>query len=330
MDRIRLTGLTATGRHGVFDHERRDGQTFRVDVELSLDLRPAGASDDLTDTVDYGAVAELVHEAVVGDPYDLIEALAERIAHDVLRLDRRIAAAEVTVHKPEAPLARSFDDVAVVVGRTQADVPTDQRPGPGQVAAAGGQVLRDPDLPADFPVRAVLALGSNLGDSGTIIDAAVAALAEAEGVRLLLSSPRAQTAPVGGPEGQPDFLNQVVEVETSLSPHRLLDLAQRIEADHQRTREVRWGPRTLDVDVITYAGAQIDSARLQVPHPRAAQRAFVLAPWSWMDPVALLEGTPVRDLAARAPDADGVRRLATERADAEESYDDGADGGGLR
>ncbi|MDR8020066.1 2-amino-4-hydroxy-6-hydroxymethyldihydropteridine diphosphokinase [Nesterenkonia aerolata] len=316
MDRIRLTGVTAVGRHGVFDHERREGQQFRVDVELSVDLRRAGASDELRETVNYAEIADVVESAITGAPYDLIEALAERIAVDVLRGDARIEAAQVTVHKPEAPLSQRVDDVAVTITRNRDDVGAQQRPAPGEIAAPGGRTLRDPDLAADFPVRSVLALGSNLGDSATTLQQAVAALAEAEGVRLLRRSPLAVTAPVGGPEGQPEFLNQVLEVETTLSPHALLDVAQRIEAAHQRTREVRWGPRTLDVDVITYAGAQIDSDRLRIPHPRAAERAFVLAPWSWMDPIALLEGAPVRELAARAADAAGVRR-----------FDDASEGG---
>lgn len=309
MDRIRLTGVTAVGHHGVFDHERREGQQFRVDIELTVDLRRAGASDDLRETVSYASIADHVEAAVTDAPYDLIEALAERIAVDVMRTDPRIEATEVTVHKPQAPLTQRFEDVAVTITRDRADIPVGQRPGPGEIAAPGGQTLRDPDLPAEVPVRSVLALGSNLGDSATTLAQAVAALADAEGVRLLRRSPPAATTPVGGPADQPEFLNQVIEVETTLSPHALLRLAQRTEAAHHRTREVRWGPRTLDVDVITYAGAQIDSDRLTVPHPRAAERAFVLAPWSWMDPVALLGGVPVRELAARAPDADGVRRL---------------------
>ncbi|WP_261624227.1 2-amino-4-hydroxy-6-hydroxymethyldihydropteridine diphosphokinase [Nesterenkonia marinintestina] len=290
-DRIRLTGLTAFGRHGVFEHERRDGQTFRADVELAVDLRTAGVSDDLTDTVSYAVIADLVETAITGEPYDLIEALAERIAVDVLRADRRIRAASVTVHKPRAPLTQRFDDVAVTVVRD-----------------------RD-DLQESTAVRAVLALGSNLGDSEDTLRGAVAALAAADGVRLLGTSPLAVTAPVGGPAGQPDFLNQVVEVETTLSPDALLDLGHEVESAHRRRRDVRWGPRTLDVDIITYGAERIDTDRLQVPHPRAAERAFVLAPWSWMDPEAMLDGRPVRELAEQAPDADGVRRVDRDHAE---------------
>lgn len=306
-DTIRLTGVTAVGHHGVFEFEKRQGQPFRVDAELAVDLRAAGRSDALEDTVSYVGVAERIEAAITGEPYDLIEALAERIAAEVLAADPRIQAASITVHKPEAPLEQSFADVAVTVHRTRAELPAGTHGTHGTLGDDARGPLRDPDLPATFPVRAVLALGSNLGDSGQILDDAVAALEAADQVDVVNASPRALTAPVGGPAGQPDFLNQVVEVETSLSPHGLLDLAQRIEADHHRTREVRWGPRTLDVDVITYAGAHVDSPRLTVPHPRAAHRAFVLLPWAWMDPIALLDGVPVRQLAAQAADADGVR-----------------------
>ncbi|GAB3190180.1 2-amino-4-hydroxy-6-hydroxymethyldihydropteridine diphosphokinase [Nesterenkonia suensis] len=311
-DTIRLTGIAAVGRHGVFEFEKRQGQPFRVDAELAVDLRPAGRSDALEDTVSYAGIAEQIEAAITGEPYDLIEALAERIAAEVLSADPRITAATITVHKPQAPLQQSVADVAVTVHRTRGEAADElaqaagesRKPPHSDLPHSG---LRDPDLPATFPVRAVLALGSNLGESAQTLDAAVAALEESEEVDVVAASPRARTAPVGGPAGQPDFLNQVVEVETSLSPHGLLDLAQQIEAAHHRTREVRWGPRTLDVDLITYAGARIASPRLTIPHPRAAERAFVLLPWSWMDPIALLDGLPVRDLAARAADVAGVR-----------------------
>lgn len=310
-DRIRLTGIAAVGHHGVLAHETRDGQPFRVDAELQVDLRAAGRSDELADTVDYSAVAERIEALIAGEPLALIETLAHRLAGAVLAVDRRIARVEITVHKPEAPLTQRFDDVAVVVSRDRADVGLSEAGSTGGAtgSAPAGATLRDPDLPASFAVDAVLALGSNLGDSGATLAAAVDALAAAEGVEVAAVSPRARTRPVGGPPDQPDFLNQIVAVTTTLSPHGLLDVAQRIEAEHHRTREVRWGPRTLDVDVITYAGAHIDSPRLQVPHPRAHERAFVLRPWSWLDPVALLDGVPVRELAAAAADDDGVERL---------------------
>jgi len=115
-DRIRLTGLRVRGHHGVLPAERRDGQDFVVDVALSLDLRAAGGSDDLADTVDYGALAQVLAEVVEGEPLDLLEALAGRLA-EVCLSDRRVGSVEVTVHKPAAPLGRAFSDVSVTVVR---------------------------------------------------------------------------------------------------------------------------------------------------------------------------------------------------------------------
>jgi len=116
LDRIALRGLRVRGHHGVFDHERRDGQEFVLDLVLEVDLAPAGASDDLADTVDYGAVAEAAAAVVAGPPRRLIEAVAAEVADRVLA-DARVAAVEVTLHKPQAPIDLPFDDVAVVVRR---------------------------------------------------------------------------------------------------------------------------------------------------------------------------------------------------------------------
>ena len=115
-DRIALTGLRVRGHHGVLPEERRDGQDFLVDVVLHLDLRPAGASDDLADTVHYGELAHALAAVVAGEPVDLLEALAQRLA-DVCLSDGRVERAEVTVHKPQAPVPLEFADVSVRVVR---------------------------------------------------------------------------------------------------------------------------------------------------------------------------------------------------------------------
>ncbi len=119
-DTITLSGLTARGNHGVYDFERRDGQDFVVDVELEFDTSAAAASDDLADTVDYGALAGALVEVVAGEPVDLLERLVQRLA-DVCLSDVRVAAATVTVHKPQAPIPHSFADVAVTIRRERAN-----------------------------------------------------------------------------------------------------------------------------------------------------------------------------------------------------------------
>ncbi|UCZ92033.1 dihydroneopterin aldolase [Gordonia sp. WA4-43] len=117
-DRIELRGLKVRGNHGVFDHERVDGQDFYIDVVLWVDLRAAGESDDLADTVDYGALAQQVAGIVGGEPRNLIEKVGAEVAESIMT-DERIDACEVTVHKPSAPIPLTFDDVAVVTRRSR-------------------------------------------------------------------------------------------------------------------------------------------------------------------------------------------------------------------
>ncbi|OCW84980.1 dihydroneopterin aldolase [Nocardia farcinica] len=117
-DRIELRGLKVRGNHGVFDHERADGQDFYIDVVLWMDLRAAGESDDLADTVDYGALAQQVAGIVGGEPRNLIEKVGAEVAESIMT-DERIDACEVTVHKPSAPIPLTFDDVAVVTRRSR-------------------------------------------------------------------------------------------------------------------------------------------------------------------------------------------------------------------
>lgn len=158
------------------------------------------------------------------------------------------------------------------------------------------------------PVRSVLALGSNLGERAGTLEQAVTDLVAHPSVRLIAASPVVITEAVGGPVGSPDYLNMVIEVETELEPLALLTHCQGVEQAHHRVREVRWGPRTLDVDVITYGTLSSVDPVLTLPHPRAATRAFVLQPWAWMDPDATLNGASVAKLAAAADDLPGLRR----------------------
>jgi len=172
----------------------------------------------------------------------------------------------------------------------------------------------------------VLALGANLGEASATIAAAVQDLKALDGVTVEAVSAVVTTSPVGGPE-QPDYRNAVVLATTTLEPDELLAACHRIEARHGRQRLVRWGARTLDIDLVAYGRPGSPSevvlppdlpvtdaalTRLVLPHPRAHQRAFVLAPWASVDPTAELrlpDGTiaPVAELLARAPDAGGVR-----------------------
>lgn len=122
LDEIVLTGLTVFGRHGVYEHEREDGQDFTIDIVLRMPLEPAAESDDVADTVHYGELAEKVAAVVSGEPVNLIETLAERIAAVALD-DSRVQNVTVTVHKPHAPIPLDFADVAVTVHRRRTPDP---------------------------------------------------------------------------------------------------------------------------------------------------------------------------------------------------------------
>ena len=174
----------------------------------------------------------------------------------------------------------------------------EHRTGPGQ--ADDGTGLR----------RAALAVGSNLGDRDGHLRGAVELLAAARGVSVVAVSSVFETAPVGGPEQGP-YLNAVVVVVTDCSAHELLDLALAVEAEHGRERHERWGPRTLDVDVLALGDEVSTDPVVLLPHPRAHERGFVLAPWAEVDPdfvvpgrgrvLDLLEALPAEDVAGVRP-----------------------------
>ncbi|MDO9484921.1 MAG: 2-amino-4-hydroxy-6-hydroxymethyldihydropteridine diphosphokinase [Actinomycetota bacterium] len=154
---------------------------------------------------------------------------------------------------------------------------------------------------------AVLGLGANLGDALGALQGAVNSLARTEGITSIRSSAVFATEPVGGPE-QPTYVNAVLLIQTTLTPIQLLELVNAVEAEWHRTREVRWGPRTLDIDIITFDSLNSSDPQLTLPHPRAAERGFVLVPWLDVDARAELQGVSVRTL-LEGVDTSGVRPL---------------------
>jgi 2-amino-4-hydroxy-6-hydroxymethyldihydropteridine diphosphokinase len=142
-------------------------------------------------------------------------------------------------------------------------------------------------------VRSVLALGGNLGDRRKTIKSAIRAIKSLDGVTLISKSPLVESHALtegGLDQSKPNYLNGVVEIETDMKPGDLLDAVRKIEQDHGRIRLERWGSRTLDIDIITYGNLIKSGKRLELPHPRAFQRSFVLVPWALMNPSAVLLG----------------------------------------
>ncbi|HET8903527.1 MAG TPA: 2-amino-4-hydroxy-6-hydroxymethyldihydropteridine diphosphokinase [Saccharospirillum sp.] len=149
-------------------------------------------------------------------------------------------------------------------------------------------------MPTDTPVHhAYIALGSNLGISKDTLDGALAALDALPETRVRQVSPWYRSAAIGGPAEQPDYLNAVCEIDTTLDAARLLQALHRIEHHHGRERQVRWGPRTLDLDIIWFDGQTSNDPDLTLPHPRAHQRAFVVRPLADIAPDLLLQGQPL-------------------------------------
>ena len=281
LDVIHMEGFAVHGLHGVLDQEKREGHTFLVDCRLQVDTRSAGRDDALDRTVSYADVAAIVQRVISAPSVDLIETLAARIAEETFAAHPLVRAMTVRINKPTAPIDMDFRNVAIEITR--------QAP----------------------PVLAVLAVGSNLGDRADHLRLALAELASADGVEVIAGSDLVETAPVGGVE-QGDFLNGAIAVRTTLSPWQLLDLAQHIEQRARRVRLVRWGPRTLDVDVITWGDLQLEDPQLTLPHPRAHERAFVLQPLLSLSEqlgceLSLPGRAPIRDLIASTVDLEGLR-----------------------
>lgn len=289
MDQIRLTGVRAVGKHGVLDFEHERAQTFVVDATLFLDLAPAGHSDDLHDTVDYGAIAKGIVAIIEGDHVDLIEKLADRIASMILEYPA-VARTQVTVHKPSAPIVVPFDDVSVTVERSR------------ETASAASQVH-----------HAVIAMGGNQGDMVATLRDAVRSIDGLASTQVTGVSPLYRTDAWGMPDGTPEFHNAVVSVNTRLSALELLRGLQRIEADHGRVRTDHWTSRTLDLDIIDFDGQESQDPDLTLPHPRAWQRAFVLGPWLALEPDAELTGDhagSVAQLLHESTDRDHIDEIA--------------------
>jgi dihydroneopterin aldolase/2-amino-4-hydroxy-6-hydroxymethyldihydropteridine diphosphokinase len=277
VDRILIDDLRVLTIIGALPHEREIAQPLRIDLSIGLDLRNAGRSDELNDTVHYGLVCERV-VAMARDSKDiLLERLAAKVADVVLEFDL-VETVDVKVTKLRPPVPEAVESTSVVLTRSRSE--------------AAAPPLEDHQV--------IVALGSNLGDRMGYLRFAVGELGN-----VVATSQVFETEPVGGPEDQGAYLNMVVKVQTSLDPYAFIRRCQRIEANALRQRVVHWGPRTLDVDVLFYDDVRINSERLTVPHPRINERRFVLTPLMEIAPekcpIGWRESLPPSEIHARGP-----------------------------
>jgi len=246
MDKMRLSRMEFYGYHGAIAEENRLGQRFYADVELVLPLSRAGATDDLAESVNYAEVYGRVKNIVENRTFKLIEAVAEHVAKDLLAFFPLIEEVGVTITKPHPPFAIHFEGASVEIRRRR-------------------------------PLEVYIGLGSNLGNRLELLQEAVRRLDLHPRITVVGQSSLYETDPVGYTHQEP-FLNMALALSTDLPPLELLAELQRVEKELGRTRDIRWGPRTIDLDLLLYGQAELALPLLTLPHPRLMQRAFVLIP----------------------------------------------------
>lgn len=251
MDKIYINNLEFIGFHGVFPEEKKLGQKFWVSLELTVDTREAGKTGDLTKSVHYGLVAQDVEKLFLEKSIDLIETCAENIAEMVLKKYELVKEVKVIVKKPWAPLQMHFENVAVEITRKWH--------------------------------RVYLSLGSNIGNKRKNLLEAIRKIGELENTEVVKSSTILETEPFGYLE-QDNFLNTCLEVKTLMTAQEFLKEILQIELDMGRVREIKWGPRIIDIDILFYDKEIIEEDNLAVPHPWICEREFVLDPLSEIAP----------------------------------------------
>ena len=253
-DFIRIEGLEIFANHGVFEEEVSLGQKFIISAVLYFDVSGAGLSDDLSLSVNYAKACKFISEYMKSNTFKLIETVAERLARAILLEYPILDGCDITVKKPWAPIGLPLECVSVTVSRKWH--------------------------------TAYLSVGSNMGDCEMYLNNAVKALGEVPEISVEKVSSFIKTKPYGGVP-QDDFLNGALKIRTLYSPLELLDFINKIESENQRVREVVWGPRTLDIDIVLFDDLIIESERLTIPHCDMCNRDFVLIPMNEIAPGAV-------------------------------------------
>jgi dihydroneopterin aldolase/2-amino-4-hydroxy-6-hydroxymethyldihydropteridine diphosphokinase len=254
MDQLIIKDLVIFGHHGVYQEEKKLGQKFIVDLIIDLDLGDACETDHLEHALNY---AQLSHELTMvfqRENYDLIERAAQVLCSYVLEHYPSVKQVDLTLKKPWAPVLLELEYPAVRIIRGRHD--------------------------------AYIAVGSNLGDKKANIEQALELIKQSGHTKVLRQSTLIETDPVGYDDQNP-FLNGVLMVSTTLSPKNLMQWLLSIEADLKRERLVKWGPRTIDLDIIYFDDLVTDDMAIVLPHPRMHERAFVLEPLAEIAPYAV-------------------------------------------
>lgn len=250
-DEIRIEKLEVYAYHGVYPEERKQGQIFLVNAVLYTDTRRAGEEDKVELSTDYGAVSIFIDHWMKKNTCYTLEAVAEKLAREILLNYDLICSLDLEILKPEAPIPLTFGCVSVKIHR-------------------GWH-------------KAYLSVGSNMGDRKKYLEDGIEALKAHPLMKHVKVSELIETAPYGGVE-QADFLNAAIGLETLLDPEALLEVLHEIENAAGRKRTLRWGPRTLDLDILFFDKLVYESETLVIPHPDLHNREFVLKPLSNIAP----------------------------------------------
>lgn len=245
MEQIIVEGLEVFGYHGVYEQEKEEGQIFVVNCWIDTSFAGAIHSDDLSNTVDYGNVCLFIKKYFAENAHDLLEKVADELATSIMYAFPGVQKLVLEIKKPHAPIPMEFANVGV------------------KVEKAWHQVA--------------IAIGSNMGDKEKYLTDAMEELISDPNVRNVIVSDYIETEPYGYVD-QDKFLNGAATIETLLSPEDLLAFLHRIEKKADRKREIHWGPRTLDLDILLYDDACIHTKDLIVPHIDMCNRMFVLEP----------------------------------------------------
>lgn len=245
MDKINIKNLEIFANHGVFPEETVLGQKFLVSATLYTDTRKAGRTDDLTASIHYGEVSHFITKFLKENTFLLIERAAEALAEELLLQTPHLQKVKIELKKPWAPIGLPLETVSVEIER-------------------GWHT-------------AYIALGSNMGDKKNHLETAIAKLNESPHCKVEKVSSIIETEPYGVTD-QDVFLNACLKLRTLLTPLELLDELHRIEQEAHRERILRWGPRTLDLDIIFYDDIILSDDDLCIPHVEMHKRDFVLRP----------------------------------------------------
>lgn len=250
-DFIKVTNLKVFAYHGVLEEEKKNGQDFYLNAKVYVDMRKAGLTDRLEDTINYDSVCIFLAEVFAEKQFDTIEAAAEYTLQEVIVNFPTIEAMELEVRKPHAPLTYVPEDISVTIYREWHTV--------------------------------YLSFGSNVGEPIGTINEAIIMLKDPYAIRNIKRSDLFVTKPYG-PVEQNDFVNGCLEMETYMDPEELVTYIHEIEDYFERDRSIHWGPRPIDLDIVFFDDYVYNSKTLTIPHADMENRMFVLEPLSQLCP----------------------------------------------